>query len=418
MFAKFRSIFTSLEAVRFGLLIMLVVIFPFNFTTNFIVLPLLSLFLLVVKNRTNLSLKILGMSSKGLWLTVIFFIHFVWFAPYMFTTWSAGYIEKTLPFILFPLMISSTPLDKEKVKIISRFFIWAVLTSYILSLMAAIYNYNYSVPRWGRPSDFFFHEQFTEGLIGIHPTYYSLMGVISSLFAFHFLGSRLRSFIIIIILTFFILLIDAKITVVVQVVLIIWLLVRNLAGGITLRKIGIAIVVLVLTWITINMTSSIYDYPHRRIAVNLRSSWERSYALDINDGDGGIVTRMAIWRSAFEVIRNNYVVGVGLGNEKEHLVREYEKTNIAFLINNKFNAHSQPLSYLISTGILGSLLLCSWWIPNFRDAIRIGSLTYFEFIGIILMVGLTESLFSRVLGVAIFAFFNALLVLKFVNNDK
>lgn len=417
MFSKIKGIFKSLEEFRFGLLVMLVVILPFHFTTNFIVLPLLSLFLVVVQNRKNFSLRIFSVSSKGLWLTLIFFIHLVWFAPNMFTTWSAGYIEKTLPFILFPLMISATPLDKEKATVIIRFFVTAVLTSYLLSLLAAIYHYHYSVPRWGRPSDFFFHEQFTDGLIGIHPTYYSLMGILSTLFAFHFLDKRVKYFVIII-FTIFILLIDAKITVIVQLCVIAWLFLKEMAAGLTLRKIGIASVVLILIAITINTTSSIYDYPHRRLAVNLDELWQRSYAPDINDADGGIVIRMAVWRSAFDVISDHFLFGVGLGNEVEHLIVEYRKHNTSFLFDNRFNAHSQFLSYLVGMGLFGLLLLTAWWIPCFRDAIRARSVLYFEFIAVILIVGLTESLFYRVLGVAIFTFFNTLLVLKFVNNDK
>jgi len=417
VFDKLAGVFRSLEAIRFGLLILLVVIFPFNFTTNFIVLPLLSLFLVIVANRTHFSLKIFSISTKGLWLCAIFLIHLLWFAPYIFKTGSFRYLEKMLPFLLFPLMISSTRLEKGRIGVLAKFFIWAVLASYILSLFAAIYHYFYSVPRWGRPTDFFFHEQFTEGLIGIHPTYYSLMGCLATLFAFHYFNRWIK-YLIIIVLSIFILLIDAKITVIVQLLLISWLFLKDLYVGITWRKVGIAAVVLVLIGLAINMTSSIYDYPHRRLAVNLNAQWDRSYAPDINDGDGGFVVRMAIWRSAFEVIKNRYIVGVGLGNEEEYLVNEYRKTNVSFLIDNSFNAHNQLLSYFISTGLFGVVLLGVWWIPSLRDAIRGRSLLYFEFFAIILLVGLTESLFTRVMGVAIFAFFNTLLVLKVVNYDK
>jgi O-antigen ligase len=161
--------------------------------------------------------------------------------------------------------------------------------------------------------------------------------------------------------------------------LIAWLFLKDLYVGITWRKIGIATVVLALIGLAINMTSSIYDYPHRRLVVNLNTLWERSYATDINDGDGGIVVRMAIWRSAFEVIRKHYLVGVGLGDEEEYLVDEYGKNNVPFLVDNRFNAHNQLLSYFISTGLFGVILLALWWIPCLLDAIRGRNLLYFEF---------------------------------------
>jgi O-antigen ligase len=409
--------FRSLEAIRFGLLALLVAVIPLNVTWIFIVLPLLSLFLVIVANRTNLSFRIFRISAKGLALCAIFFIHLLWFAPYIFKTWSFGYIEKTLPFILFPLMISSTPVEKEKVGALAKFFVWAVLASYMLSLVAAIYHYFYSVPRWGRATDFFFHEQFTDGLLGIHPTYYGLMGTLATLFAFHYF-SKWMKYLAMIVLSIFSLLIDAKIIVIVQLMLLAWLFLKDLYVGITWRKIGIVILVLALIAVAIKMTSSIYDYPHRKLVVNLNALWERSYAPDINDADGGMVIRMAVWRSAFEVIRDHYVVGVGLGNEEEYLVNEYRRNNVSFLVDNSFNAHNQLLSYFISTGLFGVTLLTLWWLPCLRDAIRGRSLLYFEFFAIILLVGLTESLFIRVTGVAIFSFFNTLLVLNFVNNDK
>ena len=417
MFNKLAVMFKSVEAVRFGLLIMLVVIFPFNLTTNFIVLPLLSLFLVIVTNRADLSFRIFRISTKGLWLCALFLIHLLWFAPYIFKTWSFGYIEKTLPFLLFPLMISSTSLEKDKLGVLAKFFIWAVMISYFLSLFAAVYHYFYSVPRYGRPTDFFFHEQFTDGLIGIHPTYYGLMGSLATLFAFRYFNRWIK-YLIIIVLSLFILLIDAKMTIVVQLLLLAWLFIKDLYVGITWRKVGIVTVVLVLIGVAINVTSSIYDYPHRRFASNLNVLWDRSYAPDINDADGGIVIRMAIWRSALEVIRNHFFIGVGIGNEQERLVAEYRKNNVSFLVVNDFNAHNQILSYFIMIGLFGVLLLAVWWIPCLRDAIRGGSLMYFEFISIILIVSLTETLSGRVMGVGIFALFNTLLVLKFVNNDK
>jgi hypothetical protein len=121
VFDKLTVMFKSLEVIRFGLLVMLAVILPFNFTTNFIVLPLLSLFLLIVANRTNFSFRIFRVSEKALWLCAIFLIHMLWFAPYIFKTWSFSYVEKALPFLLFPLMISSTPLEKEKIGVLIGF---------------------------------------------------------------------------------------------------------------------------------------------------------------------------------------------------------------------------------------------------------------------------------------------------------
>jgi O-antigen ligase len=152
--------------------------------------------------------------------------------------------------------------------------------------------------------------------------------------------------------------------------------------------------------------------------LDLKASWARSYAADISEGDGGLVTRFAIWRGAIEVIKNNALLGVGLDSEKEFLAREFKKNNVTYLIQVPNNAHNQLLSYLISTGVLGVVLLALFFFTILKNAYSKKCWFYFEFLAIFFIVSMTESIFNRDLGVSIFAYFNTLLVLKFVNDDQ
>jgi O-antigen ligase len=272
------------------------------------------------------------------------------------------------------------------------------------------------VPRWGRASDFFFHEQFTDGLFAVHPTYYSLLGCLATLFAFQIARSWQRV-IIIIIISFFLILIDARITIIIQSLLVISFLIMELSKGFTIKKLAFALIIPLFIFVLIKV-NSVYDYPHRKMLVNLEATWERSFASDISDGDGGLVVRFAIWRSALDVIQRKTFFGVGLGREKEALNEEYRKKNVPFLIQNSLDAHNQMLSYLIAIGVLGLALVSVFCFFLVKEAYLKKCWPYLTFFAIFLIVGLTESVFNRGLGTAIFAFFNSLLALKYMNDDE
>lgn len=409
--------FKSLNQIKFLSLILLAIIPAFKFPAAFIALPLLSLLLTLIINNYNFSWDKFGVSRTGYLLTILFGIHLLWFFQSIIETNSFSYLERTLPFLLFPLMISSTEIDRQKLKIVFKGFTYGILVSYSLSLLVAIYNYFYSVPRWGRASDFFFHEQFTAGLFDIHPTYYGLLGCLATLFVFH-IATKWYHFLFAFALTFFIVLINARIIIFIQVLLIVSFVIKYFYKGFTWRKLGLTAAIIFVFLILVQIGNSIYDYPHRKMMLDAKSSWDRSFAKDISDGDGGLVTRFAIWRAAVDVIKSHPVLGVGLDNEKEALATVFRKTEVPYLIINSNNAHNQILSYLLSCGITGFILLGLFFFMLLREAYLKKSWLYFEFMAVFFIVCMTESIFNRGLGVAIFAFFNSLLFLKYVNDDE
>ncbi len=78
----------------------------------------------------------------------------------------------------------------------------------------------------------------------------------------------------------------------------------------------------------------------------------------------GLVTRLSIWKSAFEVAQQHPWVGVGAADGKHQLIDYYEKTDQLFLKKYKFPAHNQYLDFWIKFGILG-LLVCGLYIGAF-----------------------------------------------------
>lgn len=68
------------------------------------------------------------------------------------------------------------------------------------------------------------------------------------------------------------------------------------------------------------------------------------------------VTRVSIWKSAWELSIKNLPFGVGASDGKPELFKYYRETNQHFLAKYEFPTHNQFLDYLLKFGILGPLV--------------------------------------------------------------
>lgn len=68
------------------------------------------------------------------------------------------------------------------------------------------------------------------------------------------------------------------------------------------------------------------------------------------------VTRLSIWKSAWELSVKNLPFGVGASDGKPELVKYYKQTNQHFLAKYEFPTHNQFLDFLLKFGILGPII--------------------------------------------------------------
>jgi O-antigen ligase len=68
------------------------------------------------------------------------------------------------------------------------------------------------------------------------------------------------------------------------------------------------------------------------------------------------VTRLSIWKSAWESSLKNLPFGVGASDGKKELVTYFKETNQIFLAKYEFPTHNQFLDYLLKFGILGPIV--------------------------------------------------------------
>ena len=69
------------------------------------------------------------------------------------------------------------------------------------------------------------------------------------------------------------------------------------------------------------------------------------------------VTRLSIWKSAWELGVQNLPFGVGASQSKPALTAYYKQTNQQFLAKYEFPTHNQFLDYFIKYGILGPIVV-------------------------------------------------------------
>ena len=68
------------------------------------------------------------------------------------------------------------------------------------------------------------------------------------------------------------------------------------------------------------------------------------------------VTRLSIWKSAWELSLKNLPFGVGASDGKTELIKYFKETNQIFLTKYEFPTHNQFLDYLLKFGILGPIV--------------------------------------------------------------
>lgn len=119
--------------------------------------------------------------------------------------------------------------------------------------------------------------------------------------------------------------------------------------------------------------------------------------------------RLVVWSTAFSIIRDNWMWGVGTGDVKDELIRGYQERNALPAIQHKYNAHSQYLQTFITLGLPGILFFVLMMFIPAIQALRRQDWLYLLFLIIFSVNALTESVLEVQAGVVFYAFFNAIL---------
>jgi len=116
-------------------------------------------------------------------------------------------------------------------------------------------------------------------------------------------------------------------------------------------------------------------------------------------------TRVARWHVTFGLIKRSPVIGYGAGSEIGLLQDGFYQHKLYNSYLNKLNTHSEYLSFLLKSGVIGLLIYLGTLTFGFRAAIRRKDIFLFTFMLLIAVVSLSENLLDVDKGIIFYAFF-------------
>jgi O-antigen ligase len=315
-------------------------------------------------------------------------------------------LEKKLALLLVPMCVSIFPsLSAKEFLGVVFAFIFSCTCTAIYCLAQGISHYVV----WNDGAFFFY--RLMSNSVGMHPIYLSMYYCLAIALVFYFYGrislfagSRVMPLLVAVILSLTVVSLSGRIAMLMLIVIygavaIYWLrqrftLYQSVVGGIAL---ALAICFLALI------------PPKNRI--RFREAFNFKEARDTNGITTGAAARPYVWNCALRLLRENPVIGVGLGDTQQELNNCYSGSNYSFLLeinNMQLNAHNQFLEQGVALGLIGVIVIVLVLLLPLIHALRTGNSPYLIFLLIFVVSCLTESMLERQSGVLFYAFFNAL----------
>lgn len=116
------------------------------------------------------------------------------------------------------------------------------------------------------------------------------------------------------------------------------------------------------------------------------------------------VTRVSVWKSAWELSVKNLPFGVGASDSKPELNKYFAETNQHFLAKYEFPTHNQFLDFLLKFGILGPLVVLLYIFTIGYLGYDLKNAIIFSFFFIFFTSNLTDDFLLRFDGIAFSGF--------------
>lgn len=152
--------------------------------------------------------------------------------------------------------------------------------------------------------------------------------------------------------------------------------------------------------VSINQT---YGKIHQRLA-NLKNQLFNYYNGGDPDGNS-LLQRFEHWKAATQIIKNNWIIGVGTGDVQTAFNQTYKKEHSRLSVENRKRAHNQFLTFWITFGIVGFILFLGFWLLFIYNVIRINHLLGMGFAFISIASFLTEDTIETQEGVTFISLF-------------
>lgn len=294
-------------------------------------------------------------------------------------------LQKKAPFILFPLILFSTPHSQNSPRIfLMNSYTMGICAASLLALTKIWYF------KWNNLGEYFTYAKFSE-FLNRHTTYYALLIVVSLLWIlWAYINKKNNRYVLVVVglvLGYILYLLSVRASII------------ALTGGI----------VIILNSLKINKWKKIVGLlfiPILMVMIYLTPNFQNRFELSATDSASisDIEYRKLHWTSVLETIQNQSILfGKGTHGSREFLYEKYRDYGLSAAYKLKYNAHNQFLETLLDFGVfgllvfMGSMVYCTYFFIKHKDFYALGTLTVF----IIFMIN--ESIFQRTIGVVLFS---------------
>lgn len=278
-------------------------------------------------------------------------------------------LEKSISCLLLPFLIIPHFEHINAFKILKKYSVYTAIILIVSLVAFAFFEHSY-FEKYLKGIDLWqMGYTFSDDFMGIHAPALNMYISFISIYILHLIINEfslnsfsrkvIKLFGLFLVLFFFLLVINTRIALLTFVLNAIVLFIFS---KIAIRK---KIIIVILSLITLGAITTVFidkfPYTLDKYTVHLFNDMDKVGKLDEIDHPeinafSSLVTRISIWKSAYEVGKENFVFGVGSADAHEALVNHYRETDQRFLTKYGLITHNQFLNFFVKYGIVG--LLC------------------------------------------------------------
>jgi len=351
-----------------------------------------------------------GFLNRNLWLLYIFFFITCISAAFSENKAEALFsIEIKLSFILFPYFFYCFKWPPQVVKkCLVAFVSGCFFASMFLIARATVYAFN------GQP-EYFFYTLFS---YFIHASVFSMYLTLAIAVIFIYYSNWFRSqkkylyvsvfFTSVFIVTIF--LCSSKLGIISLFIIIPVLFLYKWKSFFNFKKTALLIVgIVVLFFFAIKLFPESLD--------RLKSVTDLSMDNIDKTSSESTTVRVLIWEQCFNLIRENFLFGVNVGDANDALYKAYKENGLTGALGHKLNAHNQFFQTFIGLGIFGFLSLLTITFGQFIKGIAKKNIMLLVFSLLIILNFLVESMLQASAGTLFFVFFFCLFNREKIQNE-
>lgn len=328
-------------------------------------------------------------------------------------------VQVKLSILLLPIIIffSNEIFNKKYNWILLSFLIGTILATLLcysnalinsISLEEGIIIFN-PIPKNEYWNNFFLYHYFS---FLHHPSYFSMLLVFSISILFYYVQSKffenrlkILLWVLIVYLSASVFLVSSRAGIICWfLVIIIFFLQKIREKSTFLKKLYLFIPVIIC--ISLFVFAILYGVRFQSIKKQL---WQNGTHTE-NLEPGNTVTRILIWEVTLDLIKKNFLFGVGTGDIKKELISKYDSTAMINAKSKNLNVHNQFLETFLGQGLIGIILLFSLFLVPLIYKKSYSHYLFPFFLLIIVSQFFFESMLNRLLGVVFFSYFYSLLL--------